>query len=94
MVGNKKAKAMDLIRAMDCASAVIKALSAHSVTVKTVTLVGDKPVIRIERCGYSDALIHEGRAAYLEFGCGVSGRYRQGQYHTGGCKVVWSESFH
>lgn len=94
MVRETKAKAQKLLKAMGDASNVIASLSAHSVAVKTVTLVGSRPVIRVERCGYCDALIHEGRAAYLEFGCGVSGKYRQGQYLVGGCKVIWSESLH
>lgn len=94
MVRAAKEKALNLLKAMDSACDVIVTLNAHNVAVKTVTLVGSRPVIRVERCGYCDALIHEGRAAYLEFGCGMSGKYRQGQYLVGGCKVIWSESLH
>lgn len=87
-------KTAEFLKAMDAASLVIKALSGEGVTVKTVTLTGAKPVIRVERCAYCENLIHRGRAAYLEFGCDVSGKYRQGHFYTNGCKVVWSESFH
>ncbi|KNC89683.1 hypothetical protein GM30_06610 [Trabulsiella odontotermitis] len=82
------------LNSLDAASLVIKALSGQGVTVKAVTLTGAKPVIRIERCGMCDTMIHEGRATFLEFGCDVSGRYRQGHFYTNGCKVVWSESMH
>lgn len=87
-------KNTDFQNAMNAASSVIASLNAHGVTVKMVTLSGAKPVIRIERCGYCDGLIQKGHAAYLEFGCDISGRYRQGLFYTGGCKVVWSESLH
>jgi hypothetical protein len=84
----------ELLQAMASASLVIKALSAQGIAIKGVTLTKSRPVIRVERCGWCDGLIDNGRAAYLEFGCGAAGRYRQGHFYTGGCKVVWSESLH
>lgn len=82
------------LNAMASARQVITVLSGRGVTVRAVTLTGARPVIRVEPCGYCDGLIHRGQAVYLEFGCGISGKYRQGQFYTGGCKVVWSESLH
>lgn len=89
-----KMKSDALLRAMDAAGFVVKALSGSGVVVKTVTLINARPVIRVEHCGYCDKMIHEGRAAYLEFGCGHHGKYRQGQFYSSGCKVVWSEPVH
>lgn len=90
----RKIKTDALLRAMDAAGFVVKALSGSGVAVKAVSLINAKPVIRVEHCGYCDKLINEGRAAYLEFGCGIFGKYRQGQFYTNGCKVVWSEPVH
>jgi hypothetical protein len=83
-----------LVELMGRASDVIKALSIQGVTVKSITLASNKPVIRVESCGYCHQQIHNGRAVYHEFGCSSEGRYRQGQFTSGGCKVVWSESMH
>lgn len=87
-------KSQELIKAMQSACDAVKTLSAAGMTVRSVSFNGSKPVIRVEHCGYCDGLIHKGRAVFLEFGCGVIGRYRQGQFYEGGCKVVWSESLH
>lgn len=83
-----------LVELMAQASNVVKALSVQGVTVKSVTLASNKPVIRVESCVYCQQQIHSGRAVYHEFGCSAEGRYRQGQFISGGCKIVWSESLH
>jgi hypothetical protein len=83
-----------LVQSIEKVSLVIKALSAEGVTVKSVTMASNKPVIRVQPCAYCQKQIHIGRAVYLEFGCSADGRYRQGQFMTGDCKVVWSESMH
>ncbi|UAN47032.1 hypothetical protein KGP17_05670 [Serratia sp. JSRIV001] len=84
----------ELVELMERASNVVKALSIQGVTVKSITLASNKPVIRVQPCGYCDQQIHSGRAVYHEFGYSAEGRYRQGQFTSGGCRVVWSESIH
>ena len=83
-----------LVELMQSASDVVKALSAEGVTVKSVTLVSNKPVIRVESCGYCQQQIKSGRAAYHDFGKPGHRRYRQGCFISGNCRVVWSESLH
>lgn len=90
MAGSK----VDFVKLMARASKVITVLSTERVVVCAVTLVGGVPVIRVKPCAYCDRLVHQGKAFYMEFGAGAFGRYRQGQYRVGGCKVVWSESLH
>lgn len=83
-----------LVELMQRASDVVKALSIQGVIVKSITLASNKPVIRVQPCGYCQQQIQSGRAVYHEFGCSSEGSYRQGQFTSGGCKVVWSESLH
>lgn len=83
---------MDYIRSMESACLVIKALSAQNIVVRSVTLANKRAVIRISYCRYCDQLIQQGKAIYQYFGCNAEGRYRQGQFNTGGCKVVWTEA--
>lgn len=83
-----------LVELIQSASLAIQALSAEGVAVKSVTLASNKPVIRVKPCGYCEKQIKSGHAVYLEFGCSMEGRYRQGHFYTNGCKVIWSESLH
>lgn len=90
MTGSK----VDFVKEMQKATMVINALSAEHVDVRGVTLVSGTPVIRVRPCAFVERMVHQGKAFYLEFGANAHGRYRQGQFLTGGCKVVWSESLH
>lgn len=85
-----KAPATDYVRAINNAARVIKALSP-SVEVCGVVVRGTRPVIKVKNCSFCQSLIKQGKASYAYFGRSEIGPYRQGQYLTGGCKVVWSE---
>lgn len=83
-----------LVSALYRTEAVVIALQARGVEVKGVVVREGQPVIRIQRHAMCEFLLTSGKASYIEFGQGNSGRYKQGIFIQDGCKVVWSESIH
>ncbi|WP_347253850.1 hypothetical protein [Leminorella grimontii] len=83
-----------MLSALERAGAVARQLVKNGATLRGISVHDGRPVIRIQRCGYSDRLIESGVAFYQNFGCGPSGPYKQGAFMVDGCKVVWSESLH
>ncbi|HCB2353196.1 TPA: hypothetical protein MYR53_002184 [Escherichia coli] len=83
-----------LVSALYRTEAVVISLQARGVQVKGVVVREGQPVIRIRRHAICDHLLTNGKACYIEYGQGRSGRYRQGVFIQDGCRVVWSESIH
>lgn len=83
-----------LVSALYRTEAVVIALQARGVEVKGVVVREGQPVIRIQRHAMCEFLLTSGKASYIEFGQGNSGKYKQGMFIQDGCKVVWSESLH
>ncbi|WP_314140378.1 hypothetical protein [Buttiauxella noackiae] len=83
-----------LVSALYRTEAVVIALQARGVEVKGVVVREGQPVIRIQRHAMCEFLLTSGKASYIEFGQGNSGKYKQGIFIQDGCKVVWSESIH
>lgn len=83
-----------LVSALYRTEAVVIALQARGVEVKGVVVREGQPVIRIQRHAMCEYLLTSGKASYIEFGQGNSGKYKQGIFIQDGCKVVWSESIH
>ncbi|WPU22596.1 hypothetical protein RI049_21610 [Cedecea neteri] len=83
-----------LVSALYRTEAVVVDLQARGVEVKGVVVREGQPVIRIQRHTMCDYLLTSGKASYIEYGQGKSGKYRQGVFVQDGCRVVWSESIH
>ncbi|EHD8421667.1 hypothetical protein JOT19_002536 [Salmonella enterica] len=76
------------------AECLVSSLVARGADVVSVSVRGGLPVIHINRSAFTEHLIRTGKAAYVFWGCGSRGKYKQGVFIQGGCKVVWSESIH
>lgn len=83
-----------LVSALYRTEAVVVSLQARGVEVKGIVVREGQPVIRIQRHAMCDYLLTSGKASYIEYGQGKSGKYRQGFFIQDGCRVVWSESIH
>ncbi|HGW3963115.1 TPA: hypothetical protein ACNIC3_002668 [Citrobacter freundii] len=83
-----------LVSALYRTEAVVVSLQARGVEVKGIVVREGQPVIRIQRHSFCEHLLKTGKACYIEFGQGKSGKYKQGVFIQDGCKVVWSESIH
>ncbi|EAQ6363591.1 hypothetical protein DOH76_08025 [Salmonella enterica subsp. enterica serovar Oranienburg] len=76
------------------AECLVSSLVARGADVVSVSVRGGLPVIHINRSFFTEHLIRTGKAAYVFWGCGSRGKYKQGVFIQDGCKVVWSESIH
>ncbi|EHU3752997.1 hypothetical protein KY565_002621 [Salmonella enterica] len=76
------------------AECLVSSLVARGADVVSVSVRGGMPVVHINRSFFTEHLIRTGKAAYVFWGCGARGKYKQGVYIQDGCKVVWSESIH
>lgn len=76
------------------AECLVSSLVARGADVVSVSVRGGLPVIHINRSFFTEYLIRTGKAAYVFWGCGSRGKYKQGVFIQDGCKVVWSESIH
>ncbi|EHE8376082.1 hypothetical protein JMJ21_003567 [Salmonella enterica] len=76
------------------AECLVSSLVARGADVVSVSVRGGMPVVHINRSFFTEHLIRTGKAAYVFWGCGARGKYKQGVYMQDGCKVVWSESIH
>ncbi|EBR5098929.1 hypothetical protein B2O45_01735 [Salmonella enterica] len=76
------------------AECLVSSLVARGADVVSVSVRGGLPVIHINRSAFTEHLISNGKAAYVFWGCGSRGKYKQGVFIQDGCKVVWSESIH
>ncbi|MCX8962167.1 hypothetical protein EHW64_13750 [Erwinia psidii] len=84
----------DLLTTLNRVEQVVQSLGQRGITVNSVSLLNGRPVIRIQRNGFCERLIREGKAAYVETGHNAGGQFKQGYFMQGGCRVVWSESLH
>lgn len=76
------------------AECLVSSLVARGADVVSVSVRGGLPVIHINRSFFTEHLIRTGKAAYVFWGCGSRGKYKQGVFIQDGCKVVWSEFIH
>ncbi|MEQ1967394.1 hypothetical protein ABLA30_10270 [Xenorhabdus nematophila] len=83
-----------LLSALIQAESVVTALSERGITVLSVMMRDNRPRIHIARHAYCEQLIRDGQAAYLHFGKGQQGQFKQGVFSQNGCQVYWSESLH
>ncbi|EJW4857449.1 hypothetical protein OCD12_000144 [Salmonella enterica] len=76
------------------AECLVSSLVARGADVVRVSVRGGMPVIHINCSAFTEHLIRTGKAAYVFWGNGSRGKYKQGVFIQDGCKVVWSESIH
>ncbi|EBK5482839.1 hypothetical protein DO404_02155 [Salmonella enterica] len=76
------------------AECLVSSLVARGADVVSVSVRGGMPVVRVNRNSFTAHLIDNGKAAYVFWGNGSRGKYKQGVFIQDGCKVVWSESIH
>lgn len=76
------------------AECLVSSLVARGADVVSVSLKNGRPVIRINRCSFTEHMINTGKASYFMWGSSGNGKYKQGMFIQDGCKVVWSESIH
>ena len=70
----------------------IMALKATNTDVQSITIRGNKPVIRVSRSAHCMRMLEQGKACYLYTGHDHRGYFRQGVFELHGCLVVWPES--
>ncbi|WP_343298428.1 hypothetical protein [Escherichia coli] len=68
------------------------ALKATNTDVQSITIRGNKPVIRVSRSAHCMRMLEQGKACYLYTGHDHRGYFRQGVFELHGCRVVWPES--
>lgn len=73
---------------------VVTSLIARGADVIGVSVKNGLPVIRINRCSFTEHMINTGKASYFIWGSSNHGKYKQGVFIQDNCKVVWSESIH
>lgn len=73
----------------------IRELGRQGFVARAAHLDGKRPTIEIQTSPRCTGLLRSGQAAYFSFGREEHfGPYRQGQFHCGGCRVVWTEFGH
>ncbi len=80
----------------EAAQKIVKAVEALTengfMVVRVEMAAPARPTIRIQSCSKCQTLIDKGEAVYFSFGQGTHfGPYREGQFHLGGCRIVWTE---
>ncbi|HGA5556027.1 TPA: hypothetical protein ACISZV_003225 [Salmonella enterica subsp. enterica serovar Birkenhead] len=93
-MANPEAVTQAIVSGVYRAESLVSSLVARGADVVSVSVRGGMPVVHINRSFFTEHLIRTGKAAYVFWGCGARGKYKQGVYMQDGCKVVWSESIH
>ncbi|MDF0606659.1 hypothetical protein HZU77_013495 [Neisseriaceae bacterium TC5R-5] len=85
-----------LLQAVNGISEAMVALAENNFVILAVELSSVmRPTIRVQHSSQCQRLIERGEAVHFGFGrVDHIGRYQQGQFNLGGCRVVWTEFKH